>query len=259
LLALERLRARRMNLGIDGKVAIVTGGAGGIGAAICERLCEQGVRVVVADYDQAKAKGHADLLTRNGGTAIALRVDVTQEEEVDNLAAKTLEHFKAAHILVNNAGFTRDMRISKMQLKDWNDVQDVILKGAFLCSRAFVPIFAEQRWGRIVNMSSRAYLGNRGQVNYSAAKAGILGFTRALSLEVGSQNITVNAIAPGIINTEAVRNLRHFDSVREAAEKTTPIPRLGEPSDVADATAFLVSDRAGYITGDVMHVTGGRY
>ena len=151
------------------------------------------------------------------------------------------------------------MRITKMGLDDWNAVVDVILKGAFLCTRAVIPHMVQARYGRIVNISSRAHLGNPGQANYSAAKAGLLGFTRAMALENGRNWITVNAVAPGIIDTEAVRKLAHYDKVRENAEKTTPIPRIGSASDVADAIAFLASDLAGYITGEVLHVTGGRY
>jgi 3-oxoacyl-[acyl-carrier protein] reductase len=151
------------------------------------------------------------------------------------------------------------MRISRMGVDDWDAVVDVIMKGAFLCTRAVIPHFTEQKWGRIVNISSRAHLGNPGQANYSAAKAGVIGLTRAMSLEAGRAFITVNAVAPGIIDTPLVRSLPHFDKVRENAERTTPIPRIGQPEDVADAVAFLVSERAGYISGDVLHVTGGRY
>jgi 3-oxoacyl-[acyl-carrier protein] reductase len=163
------------------------------------------------------------------------------------------------HILVNNAGFTRDMRITKMSADDWDAVVDVVLKGAFLCTRAAIPHLAEQKWGRIVNISSRAHLGNAGQANYSAAKAGLLGFTRAMALENGRNMITVNAVAPGIIGTDAVTGLPHFAKIKENAEKTTPIPRIGEVEDVAAAITFLASEAAGYITGEVLHVTGGRY
>jgi 3-oxoacyl-[acyl-carrier protein] reductase len=146
-----------------------------------------------------------------------------------------------------------------MSEADFDAVVDVILKGAFLCARTVVPGMTERGWGRIINMSSRAHLGNRGQANYSAGKAGLIGFTKALSLELGRNNITVNAVAPGLIGTAAVRNLPHFENIREAAEKNTPIPRIGEPEDIAAAVTFLASERAGYITGEVVHVTGGRY
>jgi 3-oxoacyl-[acyl-carrier protein] reductase len=146
-----------------------------------------------------------------------------------------------------------------MSEDDWDAVVDVILKGAFLCSKAVLPSMLVNNWGRIINISSRAYLGNAGQANYSAAKAGLLGFTRALAFENGKYGVTVNSVAPGVIDTAAIRGLSHFEKVRENAERTTPIPRLGTADDVADSVAFLASDRASYITGEVLHVTGGRY
>ena len=142
---------------------------------------------------------------------------------------------------------------------NWDAVVDVILKGAFLCTKAVLPGMMERQWGRVVNVSSRAHLGNPGQANYSAAKAGIIGFTRAMSLENGRHFITVNAVAPGIINTEAVRNLRHYEKIKENAERSLPIPRIGEAEDVAAAIAVLASERMAYVTGDVLHITGGRY
>ena len=149
--------------------------------------------------------------------------------------------------------------LTKMTEEDWNLVVDVILKGAFLASKAVIPHMIAQRWGRVINISSRAYLGNPGQANYSAAKAGILGLTRSLSLEEGRYNITVNAIAPGFMETEMVQALPNFPQIKERAIKSTPIQRVGQPSDIADAVAFLASERASYITGETLHVTGGRY
>jgi 3-oxoacyl-[acyl-carrier protein] reductase len=146
-----------------------------------------------------------------------------------------------------------------MTESDWDAVVDVVLKGAFLCSKAVLPGMLGNKWGRIINISSRAHLGNPGQANYSAAKAGLLGFTRALALENGKYGVTVNAVAPGIVDTPAIRGLSHFEKVRENAERTTPIPRLGTVEDIADSVAFLASDRASYISGEVLHVTGGRY
>jgi 3-oxoacyl-[acyl-carrier protein] reductase len=171
----------------------------------------------------------------------------------------TLHAFGEVHILVNNAGFQRDMHLTRMPEESWDAVVDVVLKGAYLCTRAVMPHFIEQRWGRVINMSSRAHLGNPGQANYSAAKAGLLGFTRALAMEEGRYFVTVNSVAPGVIDTEAIRALPHYAKVREAAEKNTPIPRIGQPGDVADAVLFLASERASYISGEVLHVTGGRY
>jgi 3-oxoacyl-[acyl-carrier protein] reductase len=151
------------------------------------------------------------------------------------------------------------MRITKMSEADWDAVVDVVLKGAFLCTRAAIPPMAAQGFGRIINISSRAHLGNPGQANYSAAKAGIHGFTKAMALENGRNWITVNAVAPGIVDTDAVKGLPHYQKIRANAEKNTPIPRIGAPIDVASAVAFLASEFAGFITGEVLHVTGGRY
>jgi len=248
-----------MDLGLAGKVAIVTGAGGGIGAAICDRFGLEGARTVVADIDAAKAEEQAHKLTARGCESIAVGANVIEAASVANLVARALEAFGRIDILVNNAGFQRDRRIVKMSEEEWDAVVDVVLKGAFLCSKAVLPVMQQNQWGRIINMSSRAHLGNPGQANYSAAKAGLLGFSRALALENGKYWITVNSVAPGVVDTAAVRGLGHFDKVRENVEKTTPLPRLGTVEDVADAVAFLASDRAAYISGEVLHITGGRY
>lgn len=246
-----------MDFEITGRTAIVTGAARGIGAAIAQRLAAEGANVVVADVKGAAEQ--AEALVEGGAKAVAAVTDVTDAASVEAMVALATERFGGVDILVNNAGFTRDMRIGKMQEADWDAVVDVILKGAFLCTKAASASMTERGWGRIVNISSRAHLGNPGQANYSAAKAGIVGFTRAMALELGRFGVTVNAVAPGIVDTEAVRNLAHFDKIVEAAEKITPIRRLGTVEDIADAVAFLASERAGYVTGEVLHVTGGRY
>ncbi|KRB49079.1 3-oxoacyl-ACP reductase [Rhizobium sp. Root708] len=248
-----------MELSLTGRTAIVTGAGNGIGAAIAARLVAEGANVVVADINLENAERQAEALRRDGGKAKAIKVDVVKEADVNAMVDETVAAFGSIDILVNNAGLTRDMRITKMSEADWDIVVDVILKGSFNCTKAVLPHMNERKWGRIVNISSRAHLGNPGQANYSAAKAGIIGFTRAMSLEAGRNYITVNAVAPGIINTDMIRSLPHWEKIKENAEKTTPIPRVGEPEDVADAVAFLVSERAGYISGDVLHVTGGRY
>jgi 3-oxoacyl-[acyl-carrier protein] reductase len=248
-----------MDLGLAGRIAIVTGAGAGIGAAICQRLAAEGATAVVVDIDEAKATAQAAALKAIGARSLAIGADIVDRASVDALAAKTLETFGSIDVLVNNAGFQRDKRIVNMSDDDWDAVVDVILKGAFLCSRAVIPSMLQKRWGRIINVSSRAYLGNPGQANYSAAKAGLLGFTRALAMENGKHGVTVNSVAPGVVDTAAIRGLSHFEKVRENAERTTPIPRMGTVEDVADAVAFLASERASYISGDVLHVTGGRY
>jgi 3-oxoacyl-[acyl-carrier protein] reductase len=248
-----------MDLGLSGKTAIITGSGNGIGAAIATRLSVEGANVVVCDINLEAAEAHAATLRNNRGKTLAIKANVTDASDVNAMVDKTVAQFGGVDILVNNAGLTRDMRITKMTEADWDIVVDVILKGSFLCTRAVLPHMSERKWGRIVNISSRAHLGNPGQANYSAAKAGIIGFTRAMSLEAGRSFITVNAVAPGMINTAMVQSLPHWDKIRENAEKTTPIPRIGEPEDIADAVAFLASERASYISGDVLHVTGGRY
>lgn len=248
-----------MDLGLAGRIAVVTGAAGGIGAGICRCLGAEGATTIIADIDSGKARDQAAMLGSQGFSAFAAGVDVIDAESVSVLALKTVEAFGKIDILVNNAGFQRDKRIVNMAESDWDAVVDVVLKGAFLCSKAVLPGMLDNKWGRIINISSRAHLGNPGQANYSAAKAGLLGFTRALALENGKHGVTVNAVAPGIIDTPAIRGLSHFEKVRENAERTTPVPRLGTVEDVAYSVAFLASDRASYISGEVLHVTGGRY
>ena len=248
-----------MDLGLNGRAAIVTGAGSGIGAATAARLAAEGAKVLLADVNEAGLAREAEAIATAGGTCTTFVADVTDADAVAAMADHGLSRFGSIHILVNNAGFTRDMRITKMREDDWDAVVDVVLKGAFLCTRAVIPAMAEAQWGRIVNVSSRAHLGNPGQANYSAAKAGLIGFTRAMALENGRNHITVNAVAPGIVGTAAVNGLPHFDKIRENAERTTPIPRVGRVEDIADAIAFLASENAGYVTGEVLHVTGGRY
>jgi 3-oxoacyl-[acyl-carrier protein] reductase len=248
-----------MKLGIEGRAAIVTGGGSGIGAEVVRLLAEEGAHVAIVDLDGAKAVAKANAMSATGCSAIAVQADVTNAASVEEMITQVTHHFGALHILVNNAGFTRDARITAMTEEAWDAVIDVTLKGAFLCAKAAMPHLKKHGHGRIINISSRAHLGNPGQTNYSSAKAGLIGFTRALALEGGLSFITVNAVAPGLIDTEMVRALFNYEKVREKAEKGTPIPRIGTASDVANAVVFLSSDKASYITGEVVHVTGGRY
>jgi len=249
-----------MEIGLKGKVAIITGGANGIGLVTAQQMCREGANLVIADIASDAAKGRAEELNaENRGRAIGIGCDVTDKDAVEAMVTQAIDSFGRVDILVNNAGFTRDMRIDKMEERDWDLVIDVVLKGAYMCTRAVTPHLVRQKWGRVINISSRAYLGNPGQANYSSAKAGLIGFTRAMSLELGRHDITVNAVAPGIIRTEMVQSLPHFEKIRDNAVKQLPIQRLGEPEDVAAAILFLASDAASYITGDVLHVTGGRY
>jgi 3-oxoacyl-[acyl-carrier protein] reductase len=178
---------------------------------------------------------------------------------MEPLADAAYNEFGKVDILVNNAGFTRDKYLLKMPESDWDAVLDVVLKGAYLCTKAVLPSMMEQRWGRVINISSRAHLGNPGQTNYSAAKAGLIGFTRALSLEQGKFNITANAIAPGFIETELVRALPTYAALRNAAIERNPVRRVGTPDDIAAAVLYLASERAGYISGETLHVSGGRF
>ena len=248
-----------MELGLQGKVAIVTGSGRGIGAETARALAEEGARVVITDIDGAVAAETCAALQRDGLQAIAVAADVTRSADVERLVQAALDAFGSVHILVNNAGFARDARIVKLTEADWDAVVDTILKGAFLCSKAVVPTMADQQWGRIINISSRAHLGNPGQANYSAAKAGILGFSSALSLELGRNGITVNTVAPGFIETDGVRNLPHYAKIKENALARTPVGRVGQPRDIASAVCFLASELAGYVSGAVLHVKGGRY
>lgn len=248
-----------MDLELKDKTAIVTGSARGLGAATARRLAREGAHVVVTDIDGQGAEATAKALAENGHRAIAVRADITSGTDVDGLVATATEEFGGVHILVNNAGFPRDTLLTRMTDSDWDSVIEVILKGSFLVTRAVMPHLIEQRWGRVVNISSRSYLGNPGQANYSSAKAGILGFTRALAAEQGRYGITVNAVAPGFMETEAVRSLDHYEKIREKAVAAQPLRRTGQPEDIADAVAFLASERASFITGETLHVTGGRF
>ncbi|WP_313081156.1 SDR family NAD(P)-dependent oxidoreductase [Pulveribacter sp.] len=248
-----------MDLGINGRVAVVTGGARGIGAETARVLAAEGAKLVVSDIDLAAAEAVAREIQGLGGHAIAVRCDVANEAEVGQMAAAGIEAFGAIDILINNAGFNRDRYLTKMAETEWDAVMDVVLKGAFHCSRAVLPGMMERKWGRIVNIASRSVFGNPGQTNYSAAKMGLIGFTRALSLEQAKYGITVNAVAPGFVETDAMRALPTYPKLRELALAKNPVGFLGAPDDLASAITFMASERARYITGVTLYVTGGRF
>lgn len=248
-----------MDMQLKGRVAVVTGSGRGIGRAAVEALGREGVKVAVLDIASDRVEETVSGLSAAGVEAVGACGDICSPSDVESMFGKVLAAFGRIDILVNNAGFTRDKYLTKMSLDQWSEVIDTILKGAFLCTKAALPSMMERNWGRIVNISSRAHLGNPGQTNYAAAKAGLIGFTRALAYEQGKFNITANAIAPGFIETELLKSLSTYSALREAALSRTPLPRLGVPQDVADAIVFLCSERAGFITGETLHVTGGRY
>jgi 3-oxoacyl-[acyl-carrier protein] reductase len=241
---------------LDQQVALVTGGAGGLGAVISRELAARGVTVAVADIALDKAEGIAKEI---GGTAVGVALDVTDSSAVDTLVDRLTADHGRVDILVNCAGFPVDRPLVKMTDDEWRTVLDVCLFGTFATSRAVAPGMIEREYGRIVNLSSRAYLGNPGQANYSAAKAGVIGLTKSLSKELGRHGITVNAIAPGMIETEMVRSHPKFEMIAERAIKENSVKRLGIPEDVASAVLYLTSPEAGFVSGDVIHVSGGRF
>jgi 3-oxoacyl-[acyl-carrier protein] reductase len=248
-----------MDLGLKDKVAIITGSARGLGAATARRLAEEGAKVVVTDINAEGAQRTTEALKADGLQAHCVMADITQAADVQRLVDEAVQVFGGIHILVNNAGFPRDKYLVKMAEEDWDLVMGVMLKGAFLACKAVMPRMIEQGYGRIVNISSRAHLGNPTQANYSAAKAGLIGMAKALALEEGRYGITVNCVAPGFIETEMVQALPTYETIKERAVALQPIKRVGKPTDIADAVTFLVSERASFITGEVLHVTGGRY
>jgi len=248
-----------MDLGLQGKVAIVTGSARGLGAATARRLAREGASVVVTDIAGDAAQAVAASLRDGGLRAHCVVGDITRAQDVQRLVDETIETFGGVHVLVNNAGFPRDKYLVKMSEDDWDQVMAVMLKGAFLATRAVMPTMIEQGWGRIINISSRAHFGNPTQANYSAAKAGLIGMAKALALEEGRYGITANCIAPGFMDTEMVQALPTYEAIKERAIQAQPVKRAGHPDDVASAVAFLASECASFISGEVLHVTGGRY
>jgi len=245
----------------DGQVAIVTGAARGIGAAIARRLASEGARVGVFDLNLDGAETLVQEIRSAGGEGLALACDVANAEQVEASVKKVVEQYGRLDVLVNNAGVIRDNLLYKMTEDDWNTVIDIHLKGTFLCSREAQKYMVPQKYGRIINLSSTSALGNRGQVNYSAAKAGIQGMTRTMAIELGPYGITVNAIAPGFIQTEMTRATAErmgisFETMIEEFVKRNPIKRVGTPEDIANVAAFLASKEAEYVTGQILYVAG---
>ena len=244
-------------LNLDGRVAMITGGARGIGKAIANTLALQGANIVVVDLHKEMAEETAnEIATKTGREAIALEADVSNQESVKAMVKGALEKFGKVDILVNNAGITRDGLIMRMSEKDWDLVLNINLKGAFNCSQALARPMMKQRYGRIINISSvSGVTGQAGQTNYSSSKAGLIGFTKALAKEVGSRNITVNAIAPGFIETVLTDDLP--EELKDFSIKMTPLGRFGVPQDIANAVAFLAADESSFITGVTLQVDGG--
>lgn len=244
----------------DGRVAVITGGARGIGAGLGQRFAEEGAAVAILDLNEEAAAATAASL--GAVKAVGIGCNVGDAASVEAAAARIVEELGGWHILINNAGITRDNLLFKLTEDDWDSVMNVHLKGAFLMCKAAQKVFVEQRYGKIVNTSSISALGNRGQANYSAAKMGIQGFTRTLALELGPFGINVNAIAPGFIATEmtddTARRLKmDVDEFRRLNAEANPVKRVGLPADIAAAAAFLCADEASYITGQTLYVDGG--
>ncbi|AYG84192.1 Short-chain reductase protein NovJ [Streptomyces hundungensis] len=244
------------------RVAIVTGAARGIGAATAVRLAAEGRAVAVLDLDEAACKDTVDTITAAGGQAIAVGCDVSDGAQVEAAVERVASELGAPTILVNNAGVLRDNLLFKMSESDWDLVMNVHLKGAFLMAKACQKHMVDAKWGRIVSLSSSSALGNRGQANYAAVKAGLQGFTKTLAKELGKFGITANAVAPGFIVTEmtaqtAARVGMDFEDFQAAAASQIAVQRVGFPEDVAHAIAFFTGDAAGFISGQVMYVAGG--
>jgi 3-oxoacyl-[acyl-carrier protein] reductase len=243
-------------MNLASRVAIVTGSGRGIGRAIALRLSQAGAAVAVSDIDPASAGQTAKDIEALGGRVIAAQADVTSPADTELLITQASRELGRVDVLVNNAGITRDGLLMRMSDEDWDRVLQTNLKGAFLCSRAALRPMLRQRWGRIINIASVVGLiGNAGQANYAAAKAGLIGFTRSLAREVATRGVTVNAIAPGFIDTDMTRRLA--PEWKEALLKQIPLGAFGTPEDVAEAVLFLASEQARYITGHVLNVDGG--
>jgi 3-oxoacyl-[acyl-carrier protein] reductase len=245
---------------MTGQVALITGGAGGLGSRSAITLAEQGVTVVIADIDKAAlVRVRDEVRVASGGSVYEAVTDVTDSAEVRRLVESTVAEWGRLDVLVTSHGFPRDGRLLEMTDDEWADVIKVCLTGTFYCVREAARPMVQASYGRIITFASRAWHGNPGQANYSAAKAGVVGLTRSAAKELGRHDITVNAIAPGLIETESLRRLERFDQIAERARRDNSIKRLGNADDVAAAVRYLASPAAGFVTGEVLHVSGGRF
>ena len=245
-------------MSLTGKIAVVTGSAQGIGQAIATTLAQEGADVVVADLDANRCEETVARIQQLGQKAMAVSVNVGDWDQVKDMIARVLKDWDRIDILVNNAGITRDGLLLRMKEEDWQSVLQVNLTGTFFCVKAVVPTMSRQRNGRIVNIASIVgAIGNVGQANYSASKAAVIGLTKTVAREYAGRNVTINAVAPGFIDTAMTQDLS--DETKEALLNQIPLKRLGQPSDIAEAVSFLCSEKAGYITGHVLHVNGGMH
>lgn len=247
---------------LQDRVAVVTGAARGIGAATAMRLAQDGAKVGVLDLNEEACQEVVQRIRESGGEAVAVACNVADGQQVEEAINTVVSQFGRLDILVNNAGVLRDNLLFKMSEDDWDTVMNVHLKGSFLASRAAQKHMVNQKYGKIVNTSSTSALGNRGQANYSAAKAGLQGFTKTLAIELGPFNINVNAVAPGFIATDMTKATAErvgidFEENKRLASERIPLRRVGQPEDVANVIAFLVSDEASYVSGQVIYVNGG--
>jgi 3-oxoacyl-[acyl-carrier protein] reductase len=245
---------------LEGKFVVVTGAGQGLGEAIAVRLAREGAAgIVVNDLNAETAGRTAEQVKAAGSRALAIAGSVTDETFVAELMERAVKEMGSIDVLVNNAGITRDKLMRDMSAADFDAVVNLNLRGTFLCCKYGTPPMVAKKWGRVINMSSRAHLGNKGQTNYSASKAGVIGLTRSLAFELGKFGVTANCIAPGVIATPGVTSLPHYQDLVDRIAPTRPIPRLGKPEDVAGVAAFLASDDAAYVTAETIHVSGGRY
>jgi 3-oxoacyl-[acyl-carrier protein] reductase len=247
-----------MDLGLRGRVAVITGGGGAIGGATAAALAAEGASVALVDLSREAAERTVEALAKSGARTIAIEADITGKADVERAFAAAEAALGPIDILVNNAGFSRDRYLTKMAEEEWDAVHNVVLKGAFHCCRAVLPGMMQRQFGRIVNISSMAYLGTAGQTNYSSAKAGLIGMTAALAREAGQFNITCNAIAPGLISTPRLRARKDFEKLETRSRSMTPLPRLGTPEDIAKAVLFFTSSLADFVTAQTLAVSGGR-